>query len=346
MKTTLSVLFAALLPVFSFAQSKAVSVYDRGSVFVAPDRTSPTVGTVRFGVDEVEMTLETQQIEKTTFVKVILADGTTGWISKYLLVPNGEGAVIAQNTGIYQNPVDNTTMVRNKEFAAGEPVVFTELSGPYAHVVGREKTKEGWVLVSNLITGSDEVRGATMYWTAISEMNVDKRLKALKHLKAQSAKLKIAPLIDAAYADVQAAAANGYVDMTGLTPTPVDAVASNDDRGLLPSGGKSKGATKPNAKVPATTPAPTTTGKMVKHVENMSVIVVEVDNEPPFSCYHKTLPLGTKVNVRIPNNAGFMEFEVVGRLSDYDGIGLTEKSLKRVLGENYPNTATVEYYTK
>lgn len=344
MKTKLSVLFAALLPVFSFAQSKAVSVYDRGSVFVAPDRTSPTVGTVRFGVDEIEMTLETQQVEKTTFVKVILADGTTGWISKYLLVPNGEGAVIAQNTGIYQNPVDNTTMVRNKEFAAGEPVIFTELSGPYAHVVGREKAKEGWVLVSNLITGNDEVRGATMYWTAISEMNVDKRLKALKHLKAQSASLKIAPLIDVAYADVQAAAANGYVDMTGLAPTPSEAVVDNREMPAMPSStrGKSKGATSPTAKVPE----PTTTEKMVKHVENMSVIVVEVDNEPPFSCYHKTLPLGTKVNVRIPNNKGFMEFEVVGRLSDYDGIGMTEKSLKRVLGENYPNSATVEYYTK
>lgn len=353
MKTNLSLLFVALMPIFSFAQTKAVSVFDRGSVFVAPDRTSTPVGTVRFGVDVVDMTLETQQIDKTIFVKVLLSDGTTGWISKYLLVPNGEGAVIAQNTGIFQNPVDNVTMVRNKEFVAGEPVVFTELSGPYAYVVGHEKKKEGWVLVTNLITGNDEVRAATMYYAALRENNVEKRLKALKHLAAQSASLKIAPLIDAAYADVQAASANGYVEMTGLpasTPEPIIVAGGDEARNIPTAPGtrgpnKSRAATKTNQKVDA--PAPTATDKLVQHVESLPIIIVtDTDNHSVFTCYHKTLPIGTKVNVRIPDNAGFMEFEVVGRLSSYEGIGMTEKALKRVLGEDYPDTATIEYYTK
>lgn len=350
MKTKLNLLFLALCPLFSFAQTKAVSVYERGSVFVAPDRTSTPVGTIRFGVDVVEMTLETIIQDKTTFVKVILGDGTTGYVSKYLLVPNGEGAVIAQNTGIFQNPVDNVTMVRNKEFTAGEPVVFTELSGPYAYVVGQEKKKEGWVLVANLLTGNDEVRGATMYAAALRENNVEKRLKALKHLKAQSANLKIAPLINLAYEDVQSASANGYVDMTGLTPSTSEPMASADmsrdlsaPRGAGGFTGKSKGATQPNAKVSQPT---TTNDKSVKHVETLPIIIVTDDAAKPFSCYHKTLPVGTKVAIRIPDNAGFMEFEVVGRLQSYEGIGMTEKSLKRVLGDEYPDTATVEYYTK
>ena len=141
----LPLLIALLLPLGSIAQ-EAVCAWDRIPVLIAPDKTAAQVGFVRFGTDPVKTTYETitvQEDYKRTYVKIILADGTQGWINQYLLVSGGEAAVVKYDSDLFQNPVDGVTKVRGGGLSAGEPVIKTEFNGPYVHIVTKNKEKSG-----------------------------------------------------------------------------------------------------------------------------------------------------------------------------------------------------------
>jgi len=62
-----------------------------------------------------------------------------------------------------------------------------------------------------------------------------------------------------------------------------------------------------------------------------------------FYLYHKNLPRGTKVRITIPNNAGFIEAEVVGQLaSDDEAVaGLSPACVKILMGAGETETVTI-----
>lgn len=68
-------------------------------------------------------------------------------------------------------------------------------------------------------------------------------------------------------------------------------------------------------------------------------------NSTRFYAYHKTLPLGTKVNLLIPDNAGYIELEVVGRLDPNStaDIGLSPACVNLIKGASKNDIVTITY---
>ena len=64
-----------------------------------------------------------------------------------------------------------------------------------------------------------------------------------------------------------------------------------------------------------------------------------------FYAYHKTLPLDTKVNLLLPDNAGFIEIEVVGRLANNSSadIALSPACVRILDGANTGGVVTITY---
>ncbi|MFN0201771.1 MAG: hypothetical protein ACKVTZ_09635 [Bacteroidia bacterium] len=85
-----------------------------------------------------------------------------------------------------------------------------------------------------------------------------------------------------------------------------------------------------------------------KYTENIKLVQVVEPNNPAslvYTCYHPTLPIGTHIAVNIPENDGFMEFVVVGRLSKHYGLGLNKTAIDRLFGVQPPLAVKIEYYT-
>ena len=68
-------------------------------------------------------------------------------------------------------------------------------------------------------------------------------------------------------------------------------------------------------------------------------------NSTRFYAYHKTLPLGTKVNLLLPENAGFIELEIVGRLNANSTaeLGLSPDCVQLVKGASANDLVTITY---
>lgn len=68
-------------------------------------------------------------------------------------------------------------------------------------------------------------------------------------------------------------------------------------------------------------------------------------NSTRFYAYHKTLPLGTKLNLLIPDNAGYLEIEVVGRLDPNStaDIGLSPACVNLIEGASKNDIVTITY---
>ncbi len=64
-----------------------------------------------------------------------------------------------------------------------------------------------------------------------------------------------------------------------------------------------------------------------------------------FYAYHKSLPLGTKLNLLIPANSGYVELEIVGRLDPNSSadIGLSPACVSLVKGATTNDIVTITY---
>lgn len=353
MKTIISRMASAILLFSSlgiYAQT-AVTAWDRVGVMSAPAKTSTQIAAIHFGNDVVNVTDETIQVQedrKRTYVKIVLADGTTGWINQYLLIANGEGAVVKQTTGVFQNPVDGITMMRGLEFEAGEPVIKTEFNGAYAYVYSKERKKSGWIPVESLIFSEDELKMALALQKAKDEKNVSKRLQKLDEIRSQ-ANFSFSPLaylVDKAVVQSQELAANTITaeqDTRTLamaspnTPKNIRGATQTMTERVIKPGDKLEESVLINGQV------------FNKHQQQLSLIQVvnpQKINNTALECYHKTLAIGSRLQMFLPDNPGFIEFEVVGNLTQNEGLGFTAGTIKRIFGETIPESVIVQYFTQ
>ncbi len=346
-----ALLIVLVLPIGSMAQ-EAVCAWDKIPVLIAPDKTSAQVGYVRFGTDPVKTTYETitvQEDYKRTYVKIILADGTQGWINQYLLVNNGEAAVVKYDMNLFQNPVDGVTKVKGGELKSGEPVIKTEFNGPYVHIVTKNKEKSGWVPAESLVFGKEEVVNALLLQKANAEKDPKKRVKRIQEIRSQNgfSSLQIASVVDNSYLE---ATASTYRGPSEEDPSQSVAVRGDGGGGIASTSGSTK-LTERIAK-----PGLNTNQQYVQvgnqtYLKNTSFLpIVEATLEnvkmPEFGCLHKTLPIGTKINMYFPDNTGFVELEVIENLREYEGLGLSPSLIKRFFNGIAPETVAIQYFTQ
>lgn len=351
LRKTLILVATILFSGMMFAQDMAVTAWDRIGILSGPSKTSSQIAAIHFGTDEVRLTLETLQVQedkKRTYVKVVLPNGTEGWVNQYLLIPNGTAAVVKTYSNVYQNPVDGVTMVRGVDFEAGEPVIFTLFSGPYAYLTAKEKKKAGWVLAENLIFGSDEVKFALSLQKAKAEKDVNKRIQKIQDIRNQPAYpyAQMYALVEAAYHESydlvtqpQAVVADA-ADNRSVTNPAQRITESNSNRGLMEQPLKAGDKLDEVVVVDGIS--------YYKHQSSLVLVKVTDPNKPAtggLECYHKTLPIGSKISMLFPDNPGYVELEVVGNLSQNEGLGMTGATLSRLFGSTVPEGVTIEYYT-
>lgn len=371
-----------IFPLLGFSQN-GVTAWESIGVRIAPDKTSQQVGTVRFGMDIMKMTDEKEEVEEDkkqrTYLKVVLADGTTGWINDYLIIPNGEGAVIIKNTPVFKNPKTSKETLKNWSFEAGDAVIKTDVSDGYAYIFSERKEKKGWVPLSCLAVGVSEVKVALLLKKAMAETDEKAKIKSLQNIRNMSGleDLKIVKIVERNFQKV----VNG-VD------TP-DVAEENSDRGKTPEEVQETPAprempTKPEKtetppkpepeKVKPVTPAPvannisfvstsldinkipTETKKEKievqsqhywKYTEKLALVEIEDEDESSaFRCYHNYLPEGTKVLIELPEAAGFLECTVVGGLKTQNGLGFTAAAIKRIFGLKPSAEVNIQFFTK
>lgn len=343
-----TILFSGMM----LAQDMAVTAWDRIGIMSGPSKTSSQIAAIHFGTDEVRLTLETLQVQedkKRTYVKVVLPNGTEGWVNQYLLIPNGSAAVVKTYSNVYQNPVDGVTMVRGVDFDAGEPVILTLFSGPYAYLTAKEKKKAGWVLAENLIFGSDEVKFALSLQKAKAEKDVNKRIQKIQDIRNHQAY---------PYAQMYALVEAAYHESYDLVTQPQSLVADVTDNRSI-SNPAQRVAAAPNSNR-GLTEQPLKAGDKLDDVvvvdgvsyykhQSSLVLVKVIDPGKPatgrLECYHKTLPVGSKISMLFPDNPGYVELEVVGNLSQNEGLGMTGATLSRLFGSTVPEGVMIEYYT-
>ncbi len=352
MKNLFFLLVVSLFIIKAQAQ-EAVCAWDRIPLLIAPDKTSAQVGSVRFGTDIVKTSYETitvQEDYKRTYVRITLADGTQGWINQYLLVPNGEAGVIKYDIDLYQNPVDGVTKVKGGALTAGDPVIKTEFNGAYVHILTKNKEKSGWIPAEGIVFGKEEVINALLLQKAKAEKDPQKRTKRIQEIRNQASftGLQIAGIIDGEYTRTLEVAERGAlaentnpIYRTENTPTTMRGEA---------------GDTPPKMSERVTAPSLNTNQQYIQvgnelYQRNMSFLpiieaVIENMKTPEFACYHKTLPIGTKINMYFPDNKGFVELEVVENLRNYEGLGLSPAQIKRFFSGNPPENVAIQYFTK
>jgi hypothetical protein len=138
--------------------------------------------------------------------------------------------------------------------------------------------------------------------------------------------------------------AMGYAYTTDVAPTAPVALADNTapymPEGRL-RGDQQERALNPGDQVSIVAP------QLIRKAEVLQIIEVVHENKSPKSaaleCYHKTLPVGTIVQMLLPDNPGFIELKVIGNLQKNEGLGLPPGTIRRIFGDIIPPNVNVEY---
>jgi SH3-like domain-containing protein len=345
----------------------AVCVWDAVGLRAEPGKNGRTLEIIYFG-EEVFLMGEESYIpdEKRTYTQIRLKNGKLGWVHDYLLVKGASMVVVLEKARIYKSP-DAATTVTDQVFEPGELVAMAHFQGDWVLLVGKKKAKSGWIKGVNKVSIKDnDLEIAALYTAAMKEEDLNKRAAKLRDLsnRPDFDKSPLAPMIRS---EVPATVAQN-------TPPPKNpATALEDDfyRYDFDDGtGKPKTVdpTKPVTVTPFTTPPATlppifagniekekvtdlNTGKEYWRISESGSVeqIYNPDAEPAiYYAYHKTLPKGTKILLKLPDNPGYVELVVIGNLARESAavVGLSPECVRIVFGRMDPGTARIQYFTQ
>ncbi|MEO1450207.1 MAG: SH3 domain-containing protein [Bacteroidota bacterium] len=143
---------------------------------------------INFG-EVVTLTGESEEIkaENRTYIEVSLSDGKTGWVNDYLFAVQSQRAVALKTIDVYKRP--ELTTFTGKKFEEGDIFALGQSNNPtWAPASGKEKTRDGWVPLTNGTYSTDEVdvTVAIMLDRAMSEKDPRKREDLLNNLASNS----------------------------------------------------------------------------------------------------------------------------------------------------------------
>lgn len=350
--------------------------------------------------------------KKRTYRKIRTGEGEEGWVNLDQIVLCGQGRVVNQET-IGSRIADKGN--DNVSFFAGEPVIVTETEGNYMLAYSKDKTKNAWIPISNLIDGIDEIKTALLYAQAHQTKDPATRLQRLSNLKQYTNKnLQIYSIIEQNHAIAAAnmpasmpanvaqienreiaEASMGNTKSTkkirGITTkspdtkktiaenvaatrdmTPKKETAVSIDK-VLQNSSSSKSKKTETKKVledantdtrEAASPSLLSTNKAKiavnptmkretyslctqywKYSEKLTLKTLSANKESEWVCNHPTLPIGTKVHLAIPDNAGFVVLNVIGKSAKEGSIEIPATIISRLFGDTQPEEVQTSFYT-
>jgi len=167
--------------------SKVVCMWKAVSLKEKPSQKGKYITTMYLGETATthnEVVIDTTSKKKREYIKVTLADNTTGWIQQNLVAVNASPYVLIAPTKLYKRP--DLIASSDKTLPEMQYVAVLETKGDWAKVKGKKYTNkwfsEGWVKLSKLSNDETDILAAILYEKTNYITDKNKRIKALQEI--------------------------------------------------------------------------------------------------------------------------------------------------------------------
>ena|GEM_PF-3171683 len=322
----------------------AICLWKAVSLRESPGRSTKRTGAIVYNWETFVLTGKTGEAidddqRKRTYWEVKTIDNKVGWIHSYLCALDGQVGGVTTRGQIYKRPNAFAT-ITEQFFEAGEIVVMSEPVGNWVYLVGFERKKIGWVEGVNKITKDhsvikDMVLHPDKYATVSMPNTTPPYTPPTKPQTApQTAPQQTQPHTQPHTTKPEQPfpanpASSGIKDEVVDINFPVNSINSST--------------------------APYIDKVIDVNTQKPYWRVMEIGNayeirstQPSniFIAYHKSLPIGTKIFLDIPDNSGFVQVNVVGQLREDNAnvIGLTKDCLYAIFGDSNPKEVKIQYF--
>lgn len=143
------------------------------------------LATVYFG-ETVTPTGETEEANKSTYIKVRLSNGDEGWLKESLFALDATTQIATDDIDVYPRP--DLMTYKGEKFERGNVIAVTgKTDGEWFEVFGLEKKPKGWIRdVSNLSDNELDVTVGVLYNRAMQEKDKKKRMTLLNNIATNS----------------------------------------------------------------------------------------------------------------------------------------------------------------
>lgn len=133
----------------------SVCIWDRGSVRKTPKKKGKYLSAMSLGEKVFWLgKTEIDSLDKNRkYYNIELSDGTTGWVSEYVIALDSRPAITTEEIPIYRRP-DLLTFTEST-FNSMELVAVTKKVNDWLEVIGKQKKKKGWIK-AGLVSYSDD----------------------------------------------------------------------------------------------------------------------------------------------------------------------------------------------
>ncbi|MEM6806922.1 MAG: hypothetical protein AAF696_36315 [Bacteroidota bacterium] len=364
MKTLICSCIAVVLSIsFLFAQNEEEDIFtDRSKtsltcawnmthLFEGPGRKYRRKAQIKFG-DRVKRMGKKAYVnsERRKYIQVKTEQGLQGWIYDFHFVNNGQTAVVLNRSRIYQEP-RNRSSLTDETFTAGELLVRGNVSGDWVELYARDKEIRGWIKGQDRISTEKE-----------------------QILAAQETQSTGARSLDDTYGRSSSSGSSSRFQAPSGGGYSFGNNSDNRDRGVVVGHMKSfledrtlergsrariarERSRKENSRGMENSVASSKDFQNTRASSSQSMmsergkiyqINLPMEGDNVFVAYHKSLPIGSKIQVEFPDNGGFLELEIIGQMrsSMPEVLGLYPECLEILYGNRIPNQIKFSYPRK
>ncbi|MCI4666707.1 MAG: hypothetical protein MRZ79_01000 [Bacteroidia bacterium] len=276
--------------------------------------------------------------ENITYIKVESIQEKVGWVDQFLFMENATRTVILEEATIFERPNTPSTITMST-FTPGQEILRGKYSNGWVFVSSKNKKNLGWIKSDIRYSQAKKDLDLAQKWSKLKDLPLEKRKKDVIALvkEADSKSSPLAQIILESDEDV----AFEMVEIERKIN------ARNTSRSI----NKRSQPEKPQAK----------TGQFKQRlvwdaVENEYFtevvetgpaipVVKTIEYNTPFYAYHKTLEVGTEIKLDLPDNSGFVQLVIMGRLPEDSPaiLALPPLCLSSVFGTTQPGDIVISY---
>ena len=335
----------------TYPDETSICAWSSALLYESPGRNARRTGTVLF-TEELEHLGREAFVrgENRNYIWVKSKDGKIGWINDSYIVRNGGVVVILENVSVYERPSTISSRT-SQRFIAGDLAVLSDFRDGWVQLFGEQKYIQGWVEGYDRVSvEAGDIEIASLLTEAMRITNPEQRRTQLRRIGSTSGMLS-----NEMTAVIQKAIAATYPAESDLGRGGSDFPQNNDpfiDEDPRPN---------PNRPLPPVNIFETPglhakevvdmqTGKTYERIYESGTIqpVKSKKAKDEYYAYHKTLPIGSSILLKIPGYDGWVQLEIVARLKSTNEhiIGLDPKVIQSVFGESQAKNvkiATISY---
>ncbi|MEM7372668.1 MAG: SH3 domain-containing protein [Bacteroidota bacterium] len=342
---------------YTGAGQTSVCAYKSIILHEAPGRNSRKMGTIVF-TEEMEHLGQEALLkeERRNYILVKTRDGKEGWVDEMFIVKDGGVVVLLEDSRVFERPATYSSSTSDY-FRAGEIAILTDFQDNWVRVVSYRKEVNGWIEGYDKLSAEDyDIEIAAMLAKALEIPDPSVRRQELAKIGSMrgftSSEMagivnRTLNIIDEANHRPLPTDSEIYVDQPNQGAGPIEgedafAITSpyRNDRfdGLNPDNQRINPVYVPDNKprVQEREVVDMTTGRTYLQVTETGTIQPVKAKKPKsiYYCYHKTLPVGSKVLLEIPGQQGYVPLEVVAKLraDNPHVVGLGSEVIKAVFG--------------